>query len=89
MEECRDEFDQESNPEERIRIVCSKSESLKVSDVVHREDAWPRKNEELSKRNREDGNQAESRTRFLEFSGTESWTFYQTLTGIRIICKPH
>ena len=64
MEECRDEFDQESNPEERIRIVCSKSESLKVSDVVHREDAWPRKNEELSKRNREDGNQAESRTRF-------------------------
>ena len=57
MEECRDEFDQELDPEKRIRIVCSKPESLTITGVVHRDDAWPRKNEDLSKRNREDGNQ--------------------------------
>ena len=58
MLECRDEFDMEESVEERIKIVCSKPESLKVGNVVNREDAWPRKNEELSKRNREDGNHA-------------------------------
>ena len=56
--ECRDEFDQEESIEERIKIVCSKAESLTVKNVVNREDAWPRKNDDLSKRNREDGNQA-------------------------------
>ena len=58
MTECRDEFDEEESVEERLRIVCSKPESLTVGPLVHREEAWPRKNEELSKRNREDGNVA-------------------------------
>ena len=58
MVECREEFDEHESVEERIRIVCSKQESLSVGSVVHREDAWPRKNVELSKRNREDGNTA-------------------------------
>ena len=58
MVECREEFDEHESVEERIRIVCSKQESLSVGCVVHREDAWPRKNVELSKRNREDGNTA-------------------------------
>ena len=58
MVECREEFDEQESVEERIRIVCSKQESLSVGLAVHREDAWPRKNVELSKRNREDGNTA-------------------------------
>ena len=58
LSECRDEFDGEQSLEERIRIVCSKPESLSVGPLVHREEAWPRKNEELSQRNREDGNAA-------------------------------
>jgi hypothetical protein len=38
--------------------VCAQEESLAVGPLIHKEGAWPRKNEELSKRNREDGNQA-------------------------------
>ena len=58
LSRCRDEFDEEESLEERIRIVCSKPESLSVGPLVHREEAWPRKNDELSRRNREDGNAA-------------------------------
>ena len=56
--ECREEFDAEESVDERIRIVCSKQDLLTVGTMVHREAAWPRKNAELSKRNREDGNRA-------------------------------
>ena len=62
--ECRAEFDEEEEVEERLRIVCAKPGSEAVSAVVHREDAWPRKNEELSRRNREDGNQAYQEGRY-------------------------
>ena len=62
--ECRAEFDEEEEVEERLRIVCSKPGSEAVAAVVHREDAWPRKNEELSRRNREDGNQAYQEGRY-------------------------
>ena len=64
LTECRDEFDEEDSLEKRLRIVCSKPESLTVGGLVHREEAWPRKNEELSKRNREDGNTAYQDGRF-------------------------
>ena len=56
--ECRTQFDTEDSVEERIRIVCSSEKSRGVGELVHQEDAWPRKNEELSRRNREDGNTA-------------------------------
>ena len=56
LNECRDELAEVDSVEERIKIVCSKPLSVTVGDYVNREDAWPRKNEELSKRNREDGN---------------------------------
>ena len=42
----------------QIRAACGQPESLAVGPLVQKEGAWPRKNEELSKRNREDGNQA-------------------------------
>ena len=58
LNECRDEFAEADSVEEKIKIVCSKPLSLTVGDYVNKEDAWPRKNEELSKRNREDGNTA-------------------------------
>ena len=58
LNECREEFSQVDTVEDRIKIVCSKPGSLSVGAYVHREDAWPRKNEDLSKRNREDGNTA-------------------------------
>ena len=64
LSECREEFDGEDSLEERIRIVCSKQESLTVGPLVHREEAWPRKNEELSRRNREDGNVAYQEGKF-------------------------
>ena len=49
LNECREEFDEEESVEGRIRIVCSTPSSLSVGALVHREEAWPRKNEELSK----------------------------------------
>lgn len=55
---CKDEFQETQDVEERIRIVCSKRESLAVSQLVNKEGSWPRKDEELSRRNREDGNAA-------------------------------
>ena len=58
LTECKEELEKEDGVEDRIRIVCSKQQSLTVGPLVNQEEAWPRKNEELSKRNREDGNQA-------------------------------
>ena len=42
----------------QIRAVCANEESLAVGAVIRDDPTWPRKNEELSRRNREDGNQA-------------------------------
>lgn len=42
----------------QIRAVCANEESLAVGAIIREDPTWPRKNEELSKRNREDGNQA-------------------------------
>ena len=64
LNECRDEFAEVDSVEEKIKIVCSKPLSLTVGDYVNKEDAWPRKNEELSKRNREDGNTAYQEGKF-------------------------
>ena len=58
LKECKEELEKEDGVEDRIRIVCSKEQSLAIGPLVNQEEAWPRKNEELSKRNREDGNQA-------------------------------
>ncbi len=38
--------------EEKFKFVFSKPESLAVSGLVNKEGSWPRKDEELSRRNR-------------------------------------
>jgi len=58
LNESKEELEKEDGIEDRIRIVCSKPKSLTIGPLVNQEGAWPRKNEELSKKNREDGNQA-------------------------------
>ena len=77
LSECREEFDGEESVEERIRLVCSKEASLSVGPLVHREEAWPRKNAELSLRNREDGNTAyqEGKYEMATFLYTEAMRY--------------
>jgi len=53
-----------STIEDWIRAVCSNEESLAVGEEIRSDTTWPRKNEELSRRNREDGNQAYQEEQF-------------------------
>jgi len=62
--QCSEEFKTVTNIEDRIRIVCSKPLSLRVGELIHEEGAWPRKDEELSRSNREDGNTAYNEGRY-------------------------
>jgi len=61
---CKDDFLHTDDIAERIRIICSKEKSLEVGKLVHEEDAWPRKDDDLSRTNREDGNTAYNEGRF-------------------------
>lgn len=61
---CKDEFENVTQVPEMIRLVCSKPESLSVGGLVHQDGAWPRKDINLAKQNREDGNVAFQEGRF-------------------------
>jgi len=59
------QFEEEgSKIEDWIRAVCSNEESLAVNEEIRADSTWPRKNEDLSRRNREDGNQAYQEEQF-------------------------